>query len=259
MAALRTEVQADLAADGQTFVGEVKSYNPLKGWGHIECEDTFRIFGKDVFLLRSQVHGGDVAKGVEVAFTVANGARGPEATGVTPIAKTAGRHVGVMKSWNPTRGWGHIECEETHEHYGKDIFVMRSSLIGGQVEKGRTVAFSVVEGLKGPEAASVQILDDSVPAPTAIAPKVSIPVSRTRFFVGWVREYSKERGVGFVVSDEAQGAYGAEICLTRSQLGGYVPTVGDELRFSVAVAEDGRLEAVDISVQCRYQGRSRPY
>lgn len=154
--------------DGQqVFSGTVKSFNPEKGWGHIECPETHELFGKDIFLLKSQLQGGlsVVQKGAAVTFSVTDSGRGPEATDVTVQGAFAGGgcggavggYVGTIKSFNPTSGWGHITCAQTEAIYGKDIFFMKSQLqsTGGVINKGVSVSFDVNQGIKGPEASNI--------------------------------------------------------------------------------------------------------
>eukprot|EP00439_Symbiodinium_sp_Y106_P008739 s1668_g1.t1 len=143
---------AAMAVAGAHFTGVVKSYNPAKGWGHIECEETFKLFGKDIFLLKSRTGNYTLARGSQVRFTVEQGTKGPEAGNIELIPTTTARYNGTVKSWNPQKGWGHIECAETHALYGKDIFLMRSALVGAQCNKGDLVSFDVIPGTKGPEA-----------------------------------------------------------------------------------------------------------
>mmetsp|Transcript_24647 Transcript_24647/g.70127 ORF Transcript_24647/g.70127 Transcript_24647/m.70127 type:complete len:428 (-) Transcript_24647:56-1339(-) len=172
----------DGAAGLQRHEGTIKSFNPEKGWGHIECPETFEQYGKDVFLLKSQLQGdvSVVAKGQIVSFCLTDNGRGPEATeiqvlGDGPAATSfipgfstvmpssaavvsSGNFVGVIKSFNPTSGWGHITCEQTEQIYGKDMFYMKSQLPGGFIERGVQVQFSVTQGTKGPEAAAIRPL-----------------------------------------------------------------------------------------------------
>lgn len=44
-----------LVGENHKFVGIVKSFNPSNGFGFIACEETHRIFGRDVFLHQSQL------------------------------------------------------------------------------------------------------------------------------------------------------------------------------------------------------------
>merc|ERR1719428_1474981 len=48
--------QTSLAGKGLTgnevFDGIIKNYDEEKGWGHIQCEVTRGMFGKDIFMMR---------------------------------------------------------------------------------------------------------------------------------------------------------------------------------------------------------------
>jgi len=67
-------------------------------------------------------------------------------------------YSGSIKSFNPAKGWGFIECPETHAAYGKDIFVLAGALPRDhEVFKGDRVSFSVVQGDNGMQAATVRL------------------------------------------------------------------------------------------------------
>lgn len=60
---------------------------------------------------------------------------------------------GVVKWFSDTKGYGFIEMES-----GKDIFVHFSAIVGEghrALKEGEDVEFEVVQGAKGPQAASV--------------------------------------------------------------------------------------------------------
>merc|ERR1719247_2024595 len=61
-------------------------------------------------------------------------------------------YYGKIKSYNEVRGWGHIICDETKALYGRDMFMLRSTLAGQPAKAGDQVSFSVIQGQKGPEA-----------------------------------------------------------------------------------------------------------
>lgn len=49
------------------FLGKVKSYNEEKGFGFIECNETYKEHGRDVFIHGKQL--GDFSEGIEVMFS----------------------------------------------------------------------------------------------------------------------------------------------------------------------------------------------
>jgi len=166
----------------KVYMGAVKSWNPDKGWGFITCPETQAIYEKDIFVMRSEMHGGHADRGQTVRFSVKTGDKGPEATQVMPYGQTQQRggmmggmpaammwmgmpgmwggnrnFMGSVKNWNAEKGWGFISCQATQMMYGKDIFVRKSSLGAGEVKPGTPVRFSVTHGMKGPEATNVKV------------------------------------------------------------------------------------------------------
>lgn len=292
----------------ERFIGTIKSTDPSGKWGHITCEKTHAIYGKDMFLLRSEIEHGMLRSGVIVEFSVRKGLKGPEAldvkvlssggdaqsfeasleqpseaaqlspevgyfaaqqlaagiAGVPPsqvttaaqftqaqaslapsmhtaqaqrsqtrfsmvpppmhqpqpqlseaampmpkkvglqgpaqpplsevtmpatsvlgrdtwpgasidVATVAGGDPGYdevgnkifngnVKAWNDQKGWGHLFCAETHSLYGKDMFMLRSSIKNGSsgIKVGDQVQFTVKNGIKGPEAHEVMRIMPSV-------------------------------------------------------------------------------------------------
>jgi len=297
-----------VGARAMTHVGVVKGFNPEKGWGHIECPETHELYGKDVFLLKGQLAGASmVSKGDRVAFAVVDNGRGPEAMGVTVVSAAAspprmggfggppqapprppmpgygppapaaapmgppgpGMFAGVVKSFNPERGWGHIECNESHEIYGKDMFFMRSSVQGGHVAQGTPVHFSVGQGLKGPQAESVVpagggmggcggmyppqyggahqhggalVGGGMAPPPAAVA-----PANANQTFFGTIKSFNEEKGWGHISCAQTQVIYGKDMFLLRSQLNGAPVTIGDSVAFSVNMGIKGP-EAMNVRI-----------
>lgn len=65
------------------------------------------------------------------------------------------RETGVVKNFNPTKGYGFIERKE-----GKDVFVHANSLRKtDSLKEGDRVEFTVTQGKKGLQAEDVIVLE----------------------------------------------------------------------------------------------------
>eukprot|EP00930_Biecheleria_cincta_P015101 TRINITY_DN12716_c0_g1_i1.p1 TRINITY_DN12716_c0_g1~~TRINITY_DN12716_c0_g1_i1.p1 ORF type:complete len:442 (-),score=71.38 TRINITY_DN12716_c0_g1_i1:11-1159(-) len=154
----------------QYFRGVIRAFDKEKGWGHIASAQSHLIYNRDIFVLASGfLSGNEVLVGDEVEFTVVTTAKGPQASNVSfvnkpvvPLVNTkAGteRYFGVIRAFDMSKGWGHIECRESRTIYGRDIFLLRSKLNGAEVTAGNQVEFSVEIGPKGPQAKDVCLVD----------------------------------------------------------------------------------------------------
>lgn len=232
------------------FRGVVKSWNREKGWGHIECDETHKLYGKDVFLLRSALNGGDIIKGTDVVFNVVNQDKGPYGTDIQiagagprfvaqPMNPLMQNHLGmpamapsavpgvedflgVVKSWNPVKGWGHITCDVTSQIYGKDMFFMKSQLLDSDIVKGATVRFQVAQGLKDVEAASIQ----RVRSPDMV-------------YYGTVKTYHEEKGWGHIDCAQSHTIYNKDMFFLKSSLNGHIVSVGDPVTFRMTMGLKG--------------------
>lgn len=75
-------------SDHPTFFGEIKSFNPTKGWGMISCEVTQKSYGKDIFLLKTACVDGYMANaGDIVRFSIEESPKGPQAKDVKTVTK----------------------------------------------------------------------------------------------------------------------------------------------------------------------------
>lgn len=63
----------------RVFQGAVKSFEEARGFGFILCNESRQVYGKDVFVLRSELHGAVVNVGDKVRFRVTMGSKGPQA------------------------------------------------------------------------------------------------------------------------------------------------------------------------------------
>ena len=162
------EVQPGLvSAHSGRFQGRVKSYNGSKGWGFIECAETYLLYQCDVFLTKTRT-GPRLRVGGSVEFSVVlKGPQGePHACNTTPLDAPAmdqiiqpnrmqsnlggthsGRFLGTVKSYNHAKGWGFIECQETYALFQCDVFLTKMHAF--ELGVGGSVEFSVI--LKGPQ------------------------------------------------------------------------------------------------------------
>jgi cold shock CspA family protein len=132
------------------LTGTVKSYNPHKGWGFIECN------GQDVFLNKKELKGICPTKGAQVQFNVSNSEKGSSATDCTVlVAPDEASYLGEIKSFNVGKGYGFISSEAFP---GQDVFVLKTELPGGFGPQGGHCKFKVKFEAKGPTASDVQLL-----------------------------------------------------------------------------------------------------
>eukprot|EP00747_Dinoflagellata_sp_TGD_P067026 gnl/TRDRNA2_/TRDRNA2_155083_c1_seq4.p1 gnl/TRDRNA2_/TRDRNA2_155083_c1~~gnl/TRDRNA2_/TRDRNA2_155083_c1_seq4.p1 ORF type:complete len:221 (+),score=44.92 gnl/TRDRNA2_/TRDRNA2_155083_c1_seq4:86-748(+) len=128
--------------------GTIKWFNPNKGWGFVTDDND----GTDYFIRRQQCKGWFVETGNRVTFTVGDGQKGKEAQELMLIDKetdpTKQRYLGVVSAYNSIKGYGFIKCDACTETYGKDVFMLRSDLPGGErggyAPQGAWIKFTVI-------------------------------------------------------------------------------------------------------------------
>ena len=84
------------------LTGTIKSYNPHKGWGFIECD------GHDTFVNKKDLKGRCPSKGNQVQFRIAESERGSQAVDVElQVPPEELSYFGEIKSFNPSKGIRH--------------------------------------------------------------------------------------------------------------------------------------------------------
>jgi CspA family cold shock protein len=165
-------------SSGLAVRGQVKWFNPNKGYGFVQLSDGTG----DVFLHATALAGLGISvlrPGETLEMRVASGQRGPQATEVISVdSSTAApsrppranfgprldrqppeasvQEIGTVKWYNAAKGFGFI----VRESGGKDVFVHASALERAGIpglNEGQRVFIGVVEGRKGPEAASIRV------------------------------------------------------------------------------------------------------
>jgi CspA family cold shock protein len=165
-------------SSGLAARAQVKWFNPNKGYGFVQLSDG----SGDAFLHVTALAGIGVSTlqpGETLELRVALGQRGPQVTEViSEDSSTAApprpprgsvrspserqpleasvQAMGTVKWYNSAKGFGFIAMDSG----GRDVFVHASALQRAGItslSEGQRVFIGVVEGRKGPEAASIQV------------------------------------------------------------------------------------------------------
>ena len=178
--------------------GTVRWFDAERGFGFLAPEDGT----PDVFVHASEIVGDGGTKllreGQAVEFEVGENDRGPQALHVRVTGDAAaGASVGLLGTVNwyePGKGYGFASPDGG----GPDIFVHSSAIVtGGVVTDGQRVAFVVVEGERGPQAAHVVPL-----GPGAGLPATAADADGADGTVTW---YDEGKGFGFIAPDSGAG------------------------------------------------------
>ncbi len=181
----RSHEGSGMGAPGPETQAKVKWFNPDKGFGFVELTDG----SGDAFLHIGVVESAGQSSldpGTTLTVRVAQGAKGRQVSEILSVdASTADpsrarpRREGAdrpprprleapsgpaaevdgrVKWYNPEKGFGFVQVDG-----GRDVFVHRSVLakIGASaLQEGQKLRMSVVTGVKGPEATSIELADD---------------------------------------------------------------------------------------------------
>lgn len=169
------------------YLGRVKAFNQLQGFGFIHCDEMYLKHRCDVFL--NQAVEGGVIIGSTVSFSVEISKAGkPQAREIVlekdalprppPTAPREGRNspgaaavaligsvfCGRVKSFNAARGFGFLICQELDPYFeGRDVYISRSEAPDGRLAVGQEVEFILGIDREGhPQGRSLKLLPPSV-------------------------------------------------------------------------------------------------
>jgi cold shock CspA family protein len=267
-----------------SFVGVVKSYSPKSGWGMIECEMTFNLYGKDVFFSKSVAPPQGLAAGEQVRFSVKMEEKGPAALEVTPLTmyvptvpmawpqapgfgsgfgsppmaapvyggtKGALPSNGLKASKDPTY-YGHVKAFYEEKGWGHISCEATMKLYGKDVFLMRGKVTSDIAIVTGSLVSFKVTPSAKGPQATEIhvLPEGAVGVNGLagKSYSGVIKSFNSEKGWGFVAGDEIQEVFGKDIFINKRELQGVIPDVGEEVNFTVEVDNDGQAQAKNVSI-----------
>lgn len=134
------------AGDGETYEGEIVSFDIGSGRGFIACEGVKATMDQDVYVHRKVLAQGKANVGDVVRFTIHVNKQGlPQASHPLQVVKKSRgpklEHRGLIKSFSEKKGYGFVECPATFEQHGRDVYMPGSKARNTYV--GQEVYFSV--------------------------------------------------------------------------------------------------------------------
>ncbi|CAK0822082.1 unnamed protein product, partial [Prorocentrum cordatum] len=153
-------------------------------------------------------------------------------------------YVGRVRSYAASQGYGFIECQDTSERFGRDIFLHRSQVEEGSIKRakpGDLLRFTLELNEKGhPQARNVERYEE----PKTSAKSAGEPDLQAH--VGRVKTFSSAMGYGFISCDETWARYQKDVFLHNKQAAEAGIAVGDTVRFTVELKDGGRPQARDV-------------
>eukprot|EP00927_Polykrikos_kofoidii_P078895 TRINITY_DN75695_c0_g1_i1.p1 TRINITY_DN75695_c0_g1~~TRINITY_DN75695_c0_g1_i1.p1 ORF type:complete len:408 (-),score=64.01 TRINITY_DN75695_c0_g1_i1:40-1263(-) len=246
------------AALEKSYVGMIKSYNQSNGFGFIKCDETFNIFGRDVYLQWSNVNGFgvgdwvdfklniDLEKGTPQARELRSPAEdkddGKEGCGTSGIGMVGmmgmmsmlGLPLSLLAGCGPEERSQHFEAADIESHMPTAAGMSKaewSQQMRTDRDKGKE---------RGGKLAKLQEL-----------------VDKKQRFVGIVRCFNRARGFGFIGCDEAQQVSGSDVFLHNEQREDF--DVGDVVSFAIEIRNNqARAKDLRASVGMYDRGEQSP-
>mmetsp|Transcript_18258 Transcript_18258/g.49061 ORF Transcript_18258/g.49061 Transcript_18258/m.49061 type:complete len:478 (-) Transcript_18258:135-1568(-) len=138
--------ETKVAAGEHVFSGQLKSFNAEMNHGYVICDDVFSMCGQDVYAFRNVLEQAGVGVGDTLCFFLHWSGKGqPQASSPAlrlSVANDQGFALkGVYKAGNSEKGFGFIQCPQTKDYYGRDVYVHKD--LAYHLETGQTVSFNV--------------------------------------------------------------------------------------------------------------------
>eukprot|EP00747_Dinoflagellata_sp_TGD_P111602 gnl/TRDRNA2_/TRDRNA2_171253_c0_seq3.p1 gnl/TRDRNA2_/TRDRNA2_171253_c0~~gnl/TRDRNA2_/TRDRNA2_171253_c0_seq3.p1 ORF type:complete len:192 (-),score=39.01 gnl/TRDRNA2_/TRDRNA2_171253_c0_seq3:307-882(-) len=121
--------------------------------------------------------------------------------------------VGVVKSFNPHKGWGFVTAN------GKDIFIMKKELKGYCVDAGDKIRFQPTPDEQG----------------RMQARNITVMSSTSQKYLGEVKSFNENTGYGFITCE----AIGSDVFVMSKDCQNGMCPVGGYCKFSVVQGQKG--------------------
>lgn len=132
--------------------GILHCYNTERNAGRIYCKEIFEEYGQDVYAFKSFLDECGAGVGDHIAFFLHLNSKGQPQGGSPPLRLSTSVEnnlalTGKFKNKNEEKGHGFIECWETHEYFGRDVYVPAN--LCENLENGTVVAFNCILNREG--------------------------------------------------------------------------------------------------------------
>jgi len=208
------------AAERMTiYKGKVKNLNLEKGHAFVDCAAVNKKYHRDVYLDKNELELGPLEIGMEVYFVLKNNP-GNMNQPRGQIVPAHGAFEGVLTEFNQEKGYGFVECRESHRLFGVNVFIHKKEIEHMGTKIGDTLTFAIQLNAKG--------------QPQAVG----------------FREYSglvKKKGqFTFIEHAELKKEYGKDVFVPPEE--GKLLEDGNGVDFYVTLNEDGKPQAVGLRI-----------
>jgi len=136
------------------YKGRVKSVHD-KGHAFVECHAVSKKYDRDVYFDAEELEFGALVVGKEVYFVLRHNQKNQP---VGQIVPPHGAFVGTLKEYNPDKGFGFVECSDSHRLFDTDVFIHKNEVELMNAQVGEEVTFAVQLNAKGqPQAISFKV------------------------------------------------------------------------------------------------------
>eukprot|EP00747_Dinoflagellata_sp_TGD_P165608 gnl/TRDRNA2_/TRDRNA2_187111_c0_seq1.p1 gnl/TRDRNA2_/TRDRNA2_187111_c0~~gnl/TRDRNA2_/TRDRNA2_187111_c0_seq1.p1 ORF type:complete len:478 (+),score=127.24 gnl/TRDRNA2_/TRDRNA2_187111_c0_seq1:34-1434(+) len=132
------------------YTGVVAKFDMAAGRGFVDCEEIKAQTGGDVYIHQNVLAGTGANVGSKIAFRIhLNKAGLPQVQKPIQVLEInpPATYRGIVKSFVVSNGYGFIQCDDTFEMYGRDVYLPHAKATGFRV--GQEVYFDVTTNNDG--------------------------------------------------------------------------------------------------------------